>query len=657
MKSGYSFGSLFLSYLLAFQRYFLQPVDSVAITDATANYVASTESTYDHMIELEDNLYFHWNDIMADSFSGRLIHNADSIDQAPTYLAFAVYHSNHNYTTLPTDEFMVGSVALVGLVTSSDASVAAQHFRLGGQTTDDIYSASEDTSFSNAFVVQHDSDSGTVTTDLSFTKSLSGSSGQGNLRREGTNVLLWAVGPAEGSGQVMAKHTAKGVMYLDFSAVQQQSSSTVTREDADTSDGTTSTSTAPIVTGQCGSDLLGGGDSGQILLTPAITFHYKLTSGGTKVQLALEYTGEDEAWLAIAASKDGNMVGSSGVIASPGDDSLGIDPTHYNITDQDLSGLISDASVILEDASITSALSTADPTLTITTLMFTKKVADPNDGVPINTGLTTFLYAVGESRELAYHEHRGAFQLDLEGCGGTISASGSVWTHHGTFATHGFLATLAWALATPFAVTVAWFRTLVPASWIYIHVFANVFSFFGTLLAVIIVVLGIKGVDGATHFSKTHHWVGLLLLCFVTFQFVNGFLRPPVQRKESNAADLPQEKFLGVIPIPQSPRETWQLMHRSSGLIAVALGVFQIQSGLGLYADRFQTTSMVSFYWMYIGIFITSLVGLKIWVIRVEEKARQGVMQAVSTTEPDGGDLSPDSGEPRNPGSLSGTMS
>lgn len=73
---------------------------TVQITDATANFQASTESTFDHMIELEDNLFFHWNDIVGDSFTGRLIQRADSIDQAPSWLAFGVYHSNHNYTTL-----------------------------------------------------------------------------------------------------------------------------------------------------------------------------------------------------------------------------------------------------------------------------------------------------------------------------------------------------------------------------------------------------------------------------------------------------------------------------------------------------------------------------------------------------------------------------
>lgn len=640
---------------------------TVQITDATANFQASTESTFDHMIELEDNLFFHWNDIVGDSFTGRLIQRADSIDQAPSWLAFGVYHSNHNYTTLPTEQFMVGSTAIIGLVTAAEASTPAQHYYLGGQTVEGISIASSDTSYTNAAVVQHDSDNGSVVTDLSFTKSLVGSTTeQGNLRREGTNVFLWAVGPPEGVSLVLGKHSAKGVMYLDLAAVRQQienpSSSSTTPPPSDNtvpSGGGSSNvvNTAPIIRGNCGSTVFSGNDAGQVALTPTITFHWKIVEKGTKIQVALEHAGE-ESWLAIAASPNGKMIGSSAVIGSPGDDSLGITPVHYSLTDESLAGVVLDPSVQIESATITSALSVADPSQTVTTLMYTRALDDPNDSVPITSGLTTFLYAVGASRELAYHEHRGAFQLNVEECGGTISTGTAVWTRHGMFAAHGFLATLAWALATPFAVTVAWFRTLVPASWIYIHVFANVFSFLGTLLAFIIVVLGISGVNGASHFNKTHHWVGLVLLCLATFQFINGFLRPPVQRKDNNRTEFPQDSFLGIIPIPRNPRETWQLMHRSSGLAAIAMGIYQIQSGLGLYSQRFQTQSMVMYYWIYVGVFFGSLVALKVWVYYEEEKARQGVMQAVSTTEPSAMEERQNEGPPSlAPVVLDGTLS
>ncbi len=601
------------------------------ITDATSKFIPSSESIFDHMVELEDNLWFHWNDLTGDKFNGRLVHTADSIDQAPSWLGIGVYHANHNYTVLPkaSTSFMVGSSAMIGMVTTSEVATPAQHYHLMAQTVEGISIVSDDTSYSNSKILQHDRDDGKVVTDLSFTKALEGAT-IGNIRREGVNVFLWAVGAPQGQNiGALGKHSMKGVIFLDLVAVQQQIEGPSTPAyTARNSEG----NTAPVIRGKCGSTILDGNDAGQVDLTQSLQFHWKLVGRGTKVQIALAYTGE-EAWLGVAASSNGKMVGSSAVIGSVDQ----IPPTHYNLNDKDLGGIIADASVLLEEASITSAPSSSDSSRTTTILRFTKSLNDPNDAIPIHSGLTTFLYAVGASRELAYHEHRGAFQLNLEDCGGTIVAAGT-WTRHGIFAAHGFFATLAWALATPFAISVAWFRTLVPASWIYIHVFANVFTFLATLIAFVLVVMGISKEDAADHFSKTHHYVGLVLFFIATFQVINGFLRPPVQRKDSARLETPQDAFLGIIPIPRSPRETWQFLHRLSGMAALAMGIYQVQSGLGLYALQFNTPSVVMYYWVYVGAFVLGLVGLKVWVYIEEEKARQGVMQAVSTNEPNGMD-------------------
>ena len=128
---------------------------------------------------------------------------------------------------------------------------------------------------------------------------------------------------------------------------------------------------------------------------------------------------------------------------------------------------------------------------------------------------------------------------DLVSCSNSKeSGSGSGMTHLGAFAAHGTIATLAWGIASPFAITVAWFRTLVPSSWIYIHVFSNVLSFFFTLIAVIVAIsaMSIQPAGAGGHFSDPHHWVGLVLLVAVTFQVMNGFLRPPVEKKDPYAA-------------------------------------------------------------------------------------------------------------------------
>jgi hypothetical protein len=670
------------------------------------------------MVAIEDNLSFHWNDVTGEDVTGRLIHKADSIEQAPTWLGFGVYHSNHNYTTLPTSDgpFMVGSSAMIGLVETAETATSASIYRLTGQMVDGIQPTTDPTVVS-ATIFQHDSDDGTVVTELTFTKKLSSSSGstttEGNFRRDGVNVLLWAVGAPGGTLGVLNKHTFKGVLFLDFQKVQSEveavsggdggggdggggggggttgsvatpaidtkttaptTTPTAATGNTDDSTATTTTTTTPpqpqklpvdnrpniarIVSAECTSTILGDGPGvGKVALTPTSTFYFRLIDD--KIQLALEHTGKRRVWLGLASSPNGYMVGSSAIIGSPGDDEQAISPPkRYFLMDQDRSGVQEDPDPFFGSATIDSVQSSDGQQ--ITTLKFTKYVDDTNDPVPIlrpDSGTTaTFLYAVGEGRELAYHEHRGQFRIDLSQCGGAINASPStttattaVWKNNGLFIAHGFFAALAWAFLTPLAMTVAWFRTLVPSSWIYIHVFGNVFTVILTVFAFSLAVGGVAKQDGSDHYSKTHHWVGTVLLAVAAFQVTNGFLRPPVERKDPpptsgprsgsvprtiNNNIPPQEVFLGIFPIPRTPREAWHTIHRMTGLAALAMGMYQMQSGLKLYAIRFQTTSIVNYYWMYVGIFVVSLIAMKLYVIREEDKARRGVLQAVSTVEP-----------------------
>jgi Eukaryotic cytochrome b561 len=636
----------------------------VEIVDATSAVVPSTEASFDHASIINDNLAFHWNDISGEQFTGRLVHHADSIDQAPNWLGMGVYHSNHNYTELPIDNFMVGSSAMVGLVSQAEAESAANFYRLGGKTVDSVLEESMTSGgVMDAVIKQHDRDDGSVVTILTFTKAVTGEgSNISPLRKAGVNVFLWAVGTPGGTLGTLGWHSLRGVIYLDFQAVQLEVEAATglggVTTTAGHAEGTPAAVTppmtkpendtrpniAPLVSGQCSSTVLGGGEGvGQVALTPTSTFHYHLV-GGNKIRLALEHTSSREVWLGLASSTRGYMVGSSAVIGSPGADGQAINPPKsYSLMDQDSSGLHESSVVTLEDATVVSVENSSGEV--VTTLQFTKSLDDPNDAVAIvaGGGATTFLYAVGESRALAYHQHRGHFRIDLTQCGQNITATSDgdtstpptvVWTTHGLFAMHGFFAAIAWALLSPFAVTVAWFRTLVPSSWIYIHVFSHCFSFLLTVVAFFLAVGGVARQDGADHYTKTHHWTGTLLLCVSAFQVMNGFLRPPVERKDPTRNLSPQEIFLGILPIPRTPREAWHSIHRISGLAAIAIGVYQLQSGLTLYAQRFQTTSMVSYYWMYVGIFVISLVVLKLYVIREEDKARQGVLQAVSTSEP-----------------------
>jgi len=645
--------------VLSFPRFSVQ---TSKITDATIEAIPSTEAIYDYMVELEDNLWFHWNDFGTNdlSFQGVLIHIADSEEQAPTWLGFGVYHDNPTYTTLPkaSDSFMTGSTCIIGKVNETDVTYPAYHYHLTAQSIDGILPLSNGTttttttttpSYTNANIERHDKGEGRVITYLSFTKNDQnddiGGGRATSLRREGVNIFIWAVGPATGRSHLptsdyLGMHSMRGVIFLDLFAVQksreppiQEQKPIVPGQDPNQPGNTvTMPKTLP---GQCGSDVLQGNNAGCVTLPHNIEFHWRLVGRGLKIQIALIYTGHDEAWLGVATSVDGRMVGSSAVIgsvdtAAGGGDSL--PPKHYHLNDQDISGVIEDTSILLEDTSITSFPTSGDSSKITTILQFTRKLDSLHGSIPLASNKVTFLYAVGTSTTLAYHEHRGSFQLNIEDCGGIIVDSGT-WTRPAMFIAHGIFATFAWALATPMAISVAWFRTLVPTSWIYFHVFGNVVTFLATVIAFVLVVMGVSIEDEADHFSKSHHWIGLALLLLVTLQVMNGALRPPAQRKDNTRSDISQSTRFNLC---LSRREAWQLLHRLIGLTAVLLGIYQIHSGLELYSIQFRTVSIVRWFHLYVGLFIMGIVGLKIWVcMEGDKEPRHVVLQLVRSSDRD----------------------
>jgi Eukaryotic cytochrome b561 len=222
----------------------------------------------------------------------------------------------------------------------------------------------------------------------------------------------------------------------------------------------------------------------------------------------------------------------------------------------------------------------------------------------------------------------------LQSCDESYTGSSATKSKQGAFAAHGTLAVLAWGVATPFAMTVAWFRTLVPSSWIYIHVFSNVISFVFTVVAVIVAITAQSGQTSPSHFSHPHHIVGVALLVLMTFQIMNGFMRPPVEKKDPYSA----RQFVegkNFFEIPRSPRGLWMLIHRLSGVAMLGMGMYQISSGLTLFADDFDVTSIAPWFWLYAGFFAFFLIALRVWILMEEQKARHG-MEVLSYPDEEG---------------------
>ena len=648
---------------------------TLPVLDATTTFTKSTESEFDHEVTVQDGLTFHWNDIKGNTFEMGLIHQASSLEEAPAWLGVGFFEG----TASPSADLSGGSDAVVGIV--QDNSVK----KYSGAFTASIQEMERQTLLQSS-IRTHDSDLGTVNTILTFTKELKESDTEEiQINAVGENALIWAFGqPSDGS---IDNPKALGLISLDLNEVRAIAQSaaeggttgegggseggegsatgegaggeaetggdtqtggeaetggdTQTGGEAETggetetggeaeTGGTSSTpgetdsgeddasasdsdgNTAPVVLSTCGSNLVDANGipyEKNLQLTKLMSLHWRLSSDG-KMAGALRYDGS--AWVAFGVSMDGQTIGSDAIIGLPDEGAV----KKYEIPDQD-EGTVVD---LPSDGLFTGSVSTDEEGGTLMT--FEAKLDDGTTHKITTTGLNTFLFAEGASAVFGFPQFRGTFRVDLGTCDGEETVGRS---HMGAFAAHGVIATLAWGIASPFAVTVAWFRTLVPSSWIYIHVFSNVLSFFFTLVAVIVAISAMSVQTKASHFSDPHHWVGLLLLVAVTFQVMNGFLRPPVEKKNDPYAASHYDIEPGFMNMPKTPRQVWVFSHRLTGIVTISMGVYQIHSGLNAFARNYNVESIAPWFWGYVSLFAFCLVSLKFWIMFEEYKARRGM--------------------------------
>lgn len=234
---------------------------------------------------------------------------------------------------------MVDSTALIEVATSGRITTAAQEYMLQNKTSEGILTINSKPATN---VVRHASDDGTVVTVLTLTKPLETSvptlGTGGSIRREGTNVFLWAVGPSLPSTN-WTIHTTKGVVLLDLAQVQKR----FERPSSSTTEEPPIVNTSSVVHGDCGtSSILDSGN--MVQLTPTVAFRCKLLADRT-IQIALDYTGREQVWLDVRVSQHGKMVKSTAIIGIPGDDVMTMPPRQNTLQDQVMSGVVPDETV------------------------------------------------------------------------------------------------------------------------------------------------------------------------------------------------------------------------------------------------------------------------------------------------------------------------
>ena len=330
--------------------------------------------------------------------------------------------------------------------------------------------------------------------------------------------------------------------------------------------------------------------------------------GGT---ITVELILEGEAWLAMGFT-NGNVVmpGSEAVIGLPDEGTV----QKYNLNDRSRSAIVP---MPEESQTLINATIVQEGGQTI--LSFTKFLVEEGEHIIRNEGSNTFLFAYGAGNTFGQHAVRGGFQLEPSQCiqildgeditpgreSSIVIASSDL--NRGLWVAHGVFASLAWAILVPLAVGASLIRGLLESMglpkgmWFQIHRALNSTAVVFTLIAFALAVraLSDSGID--KHFSElTHHTIGLIIFIFSLVQGINGALRPhlpePTPETEADAEDGSQAKGQSAGD-KSSARVAWEYGHRFLGVAILVCAWWQVQSGLELFALRFNEEDRRGAFW------------------------------------------------------------
>ena len=243
-------------------------------------------------------------------------------------------------------------------------------------------------------------------------------------------------------------------------------------------------------------------------------------------------------------------------------------------------------------------------------------------------GKNVFIWAVGRQNNVLFGhkasgETHGALELDLSPCDDSgDDSSGFVIVEKNDkelLAVHGKMAIAAFAVFMPLAAVIALVRKLLPQPilnkelWFVLHAGFNAISY---LLIVGLFAISIIAVNqtNAEHFHNAHQIIGLIVFILVTIQVIWAIVRPSKNQVQSNE----ENNGKNVVQTNSEPkteksllRTTWESSHRAIAVITLALGFYQIHSGLSLYRDIYESADYVPLFWYIMG----SLIAVSVLVV------------------------------------------
>lgn len=327
------------------------------------------------------------------------------------------------------------------------------------------------------------------------------------------------------------------------------------------------------------------------------------------------YNGD--AWVSMAFSTNGQMVGSEAVIGIPGGN--GNVPQKYNLFGK------SDSTVQpMPQSQQTLSNASVQVTNGQTIMKFTKIMAEPNE-IQITTGDNDFLWAYGSSPTLGYHAARGSYVQNLS----TGASAVTTTPNKAAWLAHGIMAFLAWGVFSPFAVNFSIFRSLLPkgSMWFQLHRVLNSAAYALTIAAFAVAV-AYYSKEGSEHFDGKHQRMGLAMLVMATVQVLGGILRP-------HAPEAGEGK--------EAVRSAWEMGHRVLGITLLACGFWEMREGIDLYSKKYSVeiddeNKLAIAYWTWIGLMTASIgIGLGFFKTKKQEAPIGGEAQEKAKAEEESG--------------------
>jgi DOMON domain len=385
------------------------------------------------------------------------------------------------------------------------------------------------------------------------------------------------------------------------------------------------------------------------------------------ISIKLEFDGE--AWISLGVSPDGSgkMIGGEAVIALPGEAVSAQNPGEFFMSSQDSSGVVLMGS---ELQTLINGTIAQENGKTIAT--FTKKLSEPNKSPILGSGHNTFIWAYGYSNTFSVHQGEGSFSVALSPCTESnglqtenlSSESFSENKKNRMWRAHAILGLIAWGFLAPCAFSSSRFRKLLAkwdGLWFKIHFYCNIVVLLTTFTAFIIAVV-VYNDESNEHFASNHEAMGLAITVLVTLQAASGIFRPSLPKHKSaednsdeDGSQLsPDESDEPIVPVeapadsagvevsksdsratkndfsakessgaPTSARSkvriAWEVCHKVLGVTLLVLGLWQVHSGIDLYAETFGTTDYSTAFWGVLGAYIGFFLLLTLYVRRFKQ--------------------------------------